>query len=219
VGSNETGRELDACGVAPERIHVTGIPVHPMFGKNFARERLRRALGVPVGRPLVLLLSGGIGVGRLDGLLRGLRALAGKVTFMASSAGHPALQRALETFRVRELTDLRIIGYVGNIHEYMAAADLLITKPGGLTVSEAMVLGLPLILVDPIPGQEILNACYLVGQGAALRADDAVTVREHVEALLQFPERRKALKARMAQVARPQAAREVARLLIARAGG
>jgi processive 1,2-diacylglycerol beta-glucosyltransferase len=217
VADAGTESELARCGVASHRIHVTGIPIHPVFGRPFDRKRLRRRLDIPADRPLVLILSGGIGVGRLDRLLEHLQPLAESVTFVASSAGNPALHRALERIRARAIPGLRIIGYVGNIHEYMAAADLLVTKPGGLTVSEALALGLPLILVDPIPGQEEANARFLVGRGAACWAEGGPSVLASVERLLWEPEQREALRVRMASLARPRAARDVARLLLARA--
>ena len=213
VATARTGEEMKRCGVPPDRVHVTGIPIHPIFGIDFDRREIRRRLEIPESRPLVLILSGGIGVGHLDKLLSRLRPLAGQVTFLASSPGNSALRRTLEKMREKEIPDLRIIGYVKNIHEYMAAADLLVTKPGGLTVTEALALRLPMILVDPIPGQEEGNARYLAEQGAALWAREGGTLEE-VEGLLRSSERREELRVRMDPLARPAAARHVAGILL-----
>ena len=91
----------------------------------------------------------------------------------------------------------------------MACSDLAITKPGGLTVSECLAMGLPMILYQPIPGQEERNADYLLEQGVALKAFDGVTLEYRVRHLLEHPEQLQAMRAKALALGRPAAALEV----------
>jgi processive 1,2-diacylglycerol beta-glucosyltransferase len=95
----------------------------------------------------------------------------------------------------------------------MDLATLLVTKPGGLTTSEALAKRVPLVIVNPIPGQEAYNARYLLSQGAAVQAGSPETVRQTVRDLLDNPERLEALRQRNAELANPTAAIEIAQLL------
>jgi processive 1,2-diacylglycerol beta-glucosyltransferase len=91
----------------------------------------------------------------------------------------------------------------------MACADLSVTKPGGLTVSECLAVGLPMILIAPIPGQEERNADYLMEHGVAMKADDAVALEYKIGRLLKNPAKLTLLRNNMRGLGRPQAARTV----------
>ena len=111
------------------------------------------------------------------------------------------------------------LGSVREVSKLMGLATLLISKPGGLTISEALAKGLPLVMVNPIPGQESYNARYLLAQGAAVQATAPETVRQTVRDLLESPDRLAALRARISELARPTAAHDIAKLVLALAGG
>jgi len=95
---------------------------------------------------------------------------------------------------------VRLFGYVQQVHELMAVSDLLISKPGGLTTSEAVSLGLPMLLYRTLPGQEQDNAEYLVNAGAALQADDAPSLSAAVRMLADRPELLSRMKANAAAI-------------------
>ena len=111
-----------------------------------------------------------------------------------------------------ETTDypLRVCGFVDNVYDYMHAADVLVSKPGGLTSSEALTAELPMVLVKPLPGQEERNTRYLVNKRAAIRAQSERHLAQAVEQLLTDDARRARLRARMHALRRPNAARAVA---------
>jgi processive 1,2-diacylglycerol beta-glucosyltransferase len=110
----------------------------------------------------------------------------------------------------REYSDrLRVIGFTEDVASLMMAADLAITKPGGLSTSECLVCGLPMLLVNPIPGQEERNAAFLMQEGVAQRADDPLTLQFRLQKLLSDPERLASMRQRAMALGKPQAAQQV----------
>lgn len=118
-------------------------------------------------------------------------------------------QRVLEhAHKVRY--PVRVVRFVNNVHDYMHAADVLVTKPGGLTSAEALVAQVPMVLFKPLPGQEERNTRYLVQKRAALRAKNTADLARTVEALLGSAEKRGAMRAAMEQLGKPHASAEIA---------
>jgi processive 1,2-diacylglycerol beta-glucosyltransferase len=103
----------------------------------------------------------------------------------------------------------RVFGFVDFMDELMAMSDLLITKPGGITVSESLAAGLPMILIEPIPGQEEANADYMVEQGAGVKARSVSSLLYKLESLIANPEKLKEMARRASDISRPNAARAV----------
>ena len=132
--------------------------------------------------------------GRSEELKRQLDALA---------AAHPSAHPVT----------LTVVGYTTAMDEYMGAADLLVGKPGGLTTSEALAKGLPMVIVNPIPGQEERNTDHLLEEGAAVRCNNPPVLAWKIGRLLEDPERLAEMRAAAQPVARPQAARDVVRTL------
>jgi processive 1,2-diacylglycerol beta-glucosyltransferase len=120
------------------------------------------------------------------------------------------LERRVTALAERTEYPLRIVGFVDNVFDYMHASDLLISKPGGLTSSEALAAGLPMVLVKPLPGQEERNTRYLVSRRAAIRADGERGLARTLTELLESPEREARLRERIATLRRPDAAATVA---------
>jgi processive 1,2-diacylglycerol beta-glucosyltransferase len=107
----------------------------------------------------------------------------------------------------------KVVGYTRAMDEHMAAADLLVGKPGGLTTSEALARGLPMVIVNPIPGQEERNADHLLEAGAAIRCNNLPALAWKLDQLLDDPERLAAMRANGRRLARPEAARDIAAAL------
>ncbi|HLO01583.1 MAG TPA: glycosyltransferase [Symbiobacteriaceae bacterium] len=157
VAAPATRRGFEAQGIPAARITVTGIPVRPAFGQAVVKRHGRS----------VLVMGGGLGLGPITKATRSLAALPQpdlQVTVVCGQNGD--LYREL-TEHVAADPRFTILGYDDAIHELMAKADLLLTKPGGISSAEALVMGLPLLLLAPLPGQEEENAAHLVETGAA----------------------------------------------------
>jgi processive 1,2-diacylglycerol beta-glucosyltransferase len=200
---------LEALGEPKERVLVTGIPIHPDFGVERDRDALRRKHRVAGDRPLVLVLCGGFGVGPVESLVRSLVAQVSTAQVVIVAGRNEALRRRLER-AVAATPSVRVLGFTTEMHEWMAIASLAVTKPGGLTTSEALALGLPLIVANAIPGQETRNATLLYEEGAAMSGENPLTVGHRVARLLADPDRLAAMGRAARRLGRPGAAREVA---------
>ena len=209
-----------ACGLPAERVLVTGLPVSPCFVVA-AREdsfAVRRRLGLEPDLPVVLLMGGAEGMGPLHRLCRAVADSGVQAQLIVVTGRNERLRARLaaETWPL----PVRVEGFVRNMHEWMRAADLLVTKAGPSTVSEALVMGLPMVLSGALPGQERPNVDYVVQAGAGVWAPAPGRVATMVRELLPPANPRLAqMAARARALAQPNAARRVAEIVWAAAGG
>jgi len=207
VATPEMSRSLVSRGVAPERIVLSGIPVDPRFAKpRLSVAALRADLGLPRDRPIVLIMGGGVGIGPLDKMMRALERIDVPLAAAVIVGRNKRLERRVVAAAERTAYPLRVYGFVDNVYDYMHACDVLLTKPGGLTSSEALAARIPMILVQPLPGQEERNTRYLVSRGAATRAMGDAELATAVAMILRSPEQRAHLAARIDALRRPDAA-------------
>jgi processive 1,2-diacylglycerol beta-glucosyltransferase len=202
-------------GIPAERIHVTGIPIMPAFAQVPERVQCAQAFGLDSQRTTILLMGGGAGLGSLDTIAARLLALPGDFQLIVLTGKNAAALAALQVLVAEYPGRLLAQGFTSEVERLMACADLVITKPGGLTTSECLALGLPMIVNAPIPGQEERNADYLLEQGVALKAFDAVTLEYRVRLLLDHPEQLQAMRAKALALGRPRAALDVLRQVLA----
>jgi len=201
---------LEALGEPGERILVTGIPIHPAFVSEPDRDALRRKHRVAGDRPLLLVLCGGFGTGPVESLVRTLVAHVPLAQLVIVAGRNEALRRRLERVVAEATPRVRVLGFTTEMHEWMSLASLAVTKPGGLTTSEALALGLPLVVANAIPGQETRNATMLYEEGAATSGENPLTLGHRVARLLADPDRLAAMSRAAKRLGRPGAAREVA---------
>ena len=212
VGSDQAKFQLIGWGVSLNRIVTCGIPVDPAFALHFDRAELMRALGLDPKRPVVLVMGGGMGPTPLDEIIRSLELCEQPIQVIAVAGRDRLVRPRLDALRRQVALDLRVFGWIETIPELMGAADLLITKPGGVSTSEAMAMGLPMILTHPIPGVEEQHVKFLVQQGAAVAAETVSEIKSLVSNLLESPERLEVLRRRARDAARPDAAYAVAQV-------
>lgn len=211
VATDEMRAAMIERGIRPERIVVSGIPVNTSFGELPSDvDALRARLDLPRDRHVVLMMGGGLGIGPLATMMQSLNAVESPMCLVAivGRSNHSA-ERVLEAAHdVRY--PVRVLGFIGNVDEYMHASDVLISKPGGLTSAEALAARIPLVLFKPLPGQEERNTRYLVERRAALRAKSAKHLTRTIATLLQSESKRAEMRAAMQALAKPKAAVEVA---------
>ncbi len=215
--SDEVAFRAHARGIAREKTHVTGIPIMPAFGEPLSRISCAIEAGLDAKRPTILLMGGGAGLGGLDDVAERLVALDHDVQLIALAGRNAEMLKRLEALAKRHPGRLVAQGFTHRVERLMAASDLVITKPGGLTTSECLAMGLPMIVHAPIPGQEERNCDYLLEQGAALKAIDASALEWRVHRLIAEPERLAAMASRARSLGHPHAARDVVRI-VAEAG-
>ena len=206
-------------GIAPAQIHVTGIPVMPVFAQAPERAQCAAEFGIDPQRKTILLMGGGAGLGSLDTIAARLLALEADFQLIVLAGKNAAALAALEKLAGQHPGRLLAQGFTNQVERLMACADLVITKPGGLTTSECLALGLPMIVNSPIPGQEERNADYLLEQGVALKAFDAVTLEYRVQHLLAHPSQLADMRARALALGRPLAGAMVVEQVLAEGAG
>ena len=206
VAAEETKARLVARGAAAENIVVTGIPISAKFSAKPDAKAVRKNFGWRDDLPVLLVLGGGFGMGPVAEILAELDKVPQAFQTIVVCGRNEELRRKLATQDRKHPT--HVLGFSSNMHELMAVADLIITKPGGLTSSEAMALGKPLIILNPIPGQEAANSDFLLERGAAAKINRVEDLPYRVGQLLgskKLSEMAKAAKA----LGHPHAAGEI----------
>ncbi len=219
VAADAVREELAATGVVPEdRIEVTGVPIDPRFAITMPASDARKALGLDPdpSRLTILLMGGGFGWGPIEGMLEIVRELPASVQALVIAGRNEGLRkRLLERSRGHE-GRIKVHGFTDQMDLFMAASDLIVGKSGGLTSSEAMARGVPLVVFRPIPGQEERNCDFLQENGAALRAHDLDELHYRLRHFLAVPEHLAEMRARAAAIGRPRSAFDVARSILGR---
>jgi processive 1,2-diacylglycerol beta-glucosyltransferase len=220
AASPEIAQRMRAVGLPASRVHTTGIPVMPAFAGPHDRRALAAGFGIDPARPAYLVMGGGAGVGALDELADTLLSSAGDFQLVVLAGRNAAMLDRLRALAAsRHAGRLFPQGYTPHVDRLMACCDLAITKPGGLTTSECLAMGLPMIVNAPIPGQEERNADYLMEQGAAWKAIDAVSLAWRIARLQAEPAKLAAMAASARAIGRPHAAREVIGTVLAHLDG
>ena len=213
VATRAAARELARKGFPAERVRVTGIPVDPVFAERTPAGEARAALGLPE-KPTVLLLSGGFGVGPMVEALESFRESRAEISLVVVAGKNAELEKRCRALAAGLPVPVTVCGFVNNMHAWMDAADLIVTKPGGLTTTEILAKGKPMALVAPIPGQEQRNCEYLLEAGAAVRLHDVGDAAFHLEDWLADAARLKRMAAAARAIARPRAADDIATALL-----
>lgn len=202
--------ELEALGVEEAKIRVTGIPVRPCF-QNTVKSQVpvsafRAKLHIDRHSPMILIMCGGNAIGPLAEVLEELNKISA-MNFQVIVITGRNRKSYRDLKQVLYNTDLKgqVRGIVRNIDEYMASADLLISKAGGLTVTEALVTGLPILVIRPTPGQEDGNTTYITQNGAGIYLKDIRELAPTVMNLLKHPETLTAMAQNAKSISRPEA--------------
>lgn len=214
AASEEVAWRMADRGLEPGRIHVTGIPIMPAFSARLARPAYARELGISPGKPTLLMMSGGFGLGGIDELASRLLSEDADFQVVALAGRNEGLLARLQGLQREHPDRLFPLGFTNTIERVMVTADLAITKPGGLTTSECLAMGLPMIVVSPIPGQEDRNADYLLENGAALKAYDAAGLEYRVRRLLESPEELADMRRKARELGKADAASDVLRIVL-----
>ena len=214
VASEEVAVELAGHGVPRDRIEVTGIPVDPRFSLTQGREAVRARFGFAMDRPLVLVMGGGGGVGPMADLAERLASLPAEPQILVLCGTNERLLAEVESLAHAFGGRLRAMGFTTHVDLLLEAADLVVSKAGGLTCAEALIKHTPLVVFRPTPGQEVSNARYLESGGAAVHADSLDTVAATVSRWLGDPAALERARASSARLARPHAAADIARRVL-----
>jgi processive 1,2-diacylglycerol beta-glucosyltransferase len=216
VAAEETKARLVARGAEASQVLATGIPIAAKFSGRIDTAAVRKQFGLRDDMPILLVLGGGFGMGPVAEILAGLDQVKQPFQTLVVAGRNEELRRELAAQDRKHPT--HVLGFVTNMHELMSISDLLLTKPGGLTTSEAMALGKPLFILNPIPGQEAANSDFLLERGAAAKANSVDDLPFRLEQLLGSKKLAGMAKAAKA-LGRPEAAADVCRAVSERLQG
>ncbi|HEX5692241.1 MAG TPA: glycosyltransferase [Roseiflexaceae bacterium] len=210
VASEMTRDLLVSRGVDASIIHISGIPINPAIAEPKDPHEMRARHGFATEGPLVTLFGGGLNVEHVRTIVERILARNAPGVLAVATGRSESLTEALADLTSSSETQLRMLGLIDYVDDLVAASDLAISKAGGLIVSETLGRGTPMVLIDPIPGQEEWNADYVVSAGAGIQLRVPEMVSEAIEHLLSHPERLAILRAGAREAGRPRAALQIA---------
>jgi processive 1,2-diacylglycerol beta-glucosyltransferase len=209
TATKEGSLYLQSWGVPESDTTPTGIPIHPVFSHAKSRSDLVEKYDLAGDRPLVLQSAGGFGVGPIERIFEALLAVELPLQIIAVTGRNEKAKKRLEAISVPARHRAKVMGFTDKMDELMSVADLVVSKPGGLTTSETLARGAAMVIVNPIPGQESRNSDYLLENGAAIKINNVATMAHKISELLGDPHRLTQLKANARRLGRPRAAFDV----------
>ena len=219
VAHPQTAYVLRRRGVAAARIYATGIPVKLELLTPKLTADVRAAHDLPVDRPVIGIFGGGIEPKRVRLLMERMLEEADRPSLAVTIAGRNRdLVEALQDLHSGAYMKLRKEGMIDYVDDLVVASDVVITKSGGLIVSEVLARGTPMIIIDPIPGQEEWNADFVAGAGAGIQLRMPEMVPAATLSLLASPERLAQMAAQAEEMGRPRAALDIADTILERMG-
>jgi processive 1,2-diacylglycerol beta-glucosyltransferase len=212
VAKEESREQLIRLNFPPKRVKTLGIPIDPLFETPGNRDELCQKHGIDPARPLVLLSAGAFGVMTGSDMAHMVSRITSPCHLVVVCGNNMKLKDQIEAhIRAHPVENItyHTLGFTTEIHEWMAMATLFIGKPGGLSTSECLALGLPMVIWNPIPGQETFNSIYLLENGAAIAPDSVSTLSYRIDELLKNPERLQRMRDAAKALGRPHAARDI----------
>ncbi len=210
---------VDLClrnyGVMPQQVVTTGIPIELKFTKDYDRAALLQKMNLLPELPTVLIVGGQFDFAALQNIIGGVKEKHdGKVQFIVVAGRDKVLEEALNNSDLGKDERIKVFGFVSNMEEMMSAADVMFSKAGGLTVSECLAKGLPMVINKVIPGQEEDNVEYLTSKGAALRANSFEEIIAILNDLLANPQKLEAMKKAAKGIGKPYSATTLADFVV-----
>jgi processive 1,2-diacylglycerol beta-glucosyltransferase len=210
VAMEETKVHLKALGVPESLVTISGIPIDPVFAGPRDKNAMRRKHGLEPDRFTILVSAGGFGVGPVGYLMQALAQLKHPARVLAVCGRNEALKAELAEMighlKKTSVVSFTLVGFTTEMDELMTAADLFVGKPGGLTTSEALAKGLPMVVINPIPGQEERNSDHLLEQGAAIRCNNLPALAYKIDSLINTPGKLAQMEKSSRSMGKPDAA-------------
>jgi len=185
----------------------------PQYAESYSRDEMAAKHGLDSDVPTVLAMSGGWGAAGMPALVESI-VRHSPVQVIALCGRNEKMRKQVEAVKVPKGSRVLALPWLNYVHELMAASDLCVTKAGGLTTSECLALGLPMLIPNPIPGQEERNAEYLTEYGAAMIARSPGSLSYKLGKFLGDPELRARMKQAAIQRGRPRAAAEILQAIL-----
>ena len=214
VAQEEDKIHMEALGLPGDRIEVTGIPVAPEFARPADADAVLARHGLRPGRPTLLVTGGTLGLSPALAVVRRLLQIERNFQVIVACGKNEELRGAITNLVRDRSEDFRILGYTNEMPDLMGAASILLSKPGGMTTAEALARGLPMMILDPIGGQEERNSDVLLEAGAAVKCTEVTLIAHKLRRLLDNPDRLQAMSDNARTLGRPHAAADISRITL-----
>lgn len=214
VGAESTKEALMARGVAEDRIKTLGIPIRKRFKRLLIREEVRKKLRLSPDKFTILVIGGGFGFGPIEKVVLELQGLDIDSQIIVVCGHNERLLNRLNSLKSQFMKPTRVFGFCMNIDEIMSGSDIMVSKVGGMAAAEALAKALPVLSVNPIPGQEMRNATFLFDNGVGFRIKRFAELNRVIQEFFLHPENLSQVKHHMQNLARPHAADDIAKLAV-----
>lgn len=216
VMADESRETLIQRGASEEQILIGGIPISNLFTKEYNSSELESSLGLKKNRLTILFTSGSFGIGPTSKVLESLKEFAHDIQILVVCGLNQKLFQMLN--RTRYPFPVILFGLIKNMHEIMSLADLLIAKPGGITMCESLAKRVPMIILAPIPGQETYNAQWLIKHNAAFQVEKPGEVNVIVSRFLNDQEFENKMRKSVDAIRKPNAASDLVDFILNKGG-
>jgi processive 1,2-diacylglycerol beta-glucosyltransferase len=214
VSNDDMIDEMSKRGVQKDIIHPLGIPVKPGFCIKYDKEQTFRELELSGDKTTILIMGGSLGIGKITNVYEELIKIEDDIQIIVITGKNKKLYAELMKLKESSPKPTRIIGYTDKVNKYMQASDLLLTKPGGLTITEALISNLPLGLFSPIPGHEEENSQFLLKHKLAVDLGNSKNCKDILEDIISSPKELQEMKENCLKFAKPNSGPDICNLLI-----
>lgn len=214
VPTEEARERLIKDGICQHRIKLLGIPIDPKFSQSISKKHIAMDLGLNPKIKTILVMGGGQGIGPIRMIVQQLKKLDCPFQLVVILGTNKRALKAIQKIKFRHYQSIRILPYVNNVQELMDLADIIITKPGGMTTAECLAKGLPMVIINPIPGQEERNTRLLLDKGIAIKIAHENDIAIDVQSLLEDEDRINKMRNAAILYSKPHAAINIAKLAL-----
>ncbi|MEA4825492.1 MAG: glycosyltransferase [Clostridium sp.] len=211
--NNDMINEMITKGIDKDKIYNLGIPVNPNFFKKYDKSVTLKSLNLSPMKFTILVMGGSLGMGRIIDLYKELDKIKADIQIIIATGKNNRLYCQLMKLKSNCLKETRVLKYTREINKYMQACDVLITKPGGITITEAMLSSIPLILFSPIPGQEEKNIDFLVKNHLAINLNDIEECKNTINTLITNPAYLQKIKRNYVNYIKPHSGNDIYNLI------
>lgn len=215
IGSDALIPQCEQHGIEKDRVRATGIPIDPDFNKTYDKRSLRLGLDIDPDLTTILLMGGGLGMGPLLSAVKSLGNCNNRLQLIVVCGANKVLYERLAGIVPTLPCTVRLYGYVNNIHQLMAASDFMVGKAGGLSCAEALALGLPMFIVDPLPGQEERNTEFICSMQAGVKVEEQ-NLGEIINSYLQDQQKINCMASAALELGKPEAAGDLVNYVLNR---
>ncbi|MEY7999333.1 glycosyltransferase [Clostridium sp. Mt-5] len=209
ISNKDMINKMISKGIPKDTIYNLGIPVRPEFNISYDKSDTLRSLNLSQLKFTILVMGGSLGLGKIADIYKQLNRVNEDIQIIIITGKNKKLYSELLKIKMSSSKETRIIGFTDQVNKYMQASDLLLTKPGGLTISEALICKIPLGLFSPIPGQEEKNAQFLLKNNLAVNLTDISKCKENIEKLLDSKDELKIIGENCSKFAKPYAVNDI----------